>query len=490
MRMTRLRHGSLSGLLAVSLALLVLPLLVAVSYGAVQLRELSKDSDRLLRLSVETARLTQQLFQDVTSLERSASLYAVLDDPRLGESYQGAQDSLEATLQALEAHPMNASVSGLLGHLSQEAATVKADLAATSLSPAERVSRVRIGFTGLWELASTLSTAHGEITDSRLRQLARETAATQRWLFAALAALLPAAGLLMLAFMYFVLRPLRQIDKAIAELGRGALTRPIAIQGPSDLEALGQQLEWLRTRLLELAQEKSRFLRHMSHELKTPLANIREGTDLLVDGAVGPLDGNQREVAGILQENALRLQQLIENLLSYSAWQSRSTQLDVSSFALNSLVGTVTDSQRLSLAARDITLDIDVCEIPVSGDRGKLKLVLENLMSNALKFTPRGGTIYLQGRRTGNQVVIDVADTGPGIPDYEHHRVFEDFFTGVTPQTGPLKGTGIGLAVVREFVQAHGGTVEIETGQFPGAHFRIYLPIDELREKPGSNHEA
>ena len=99
-----------------------------------------------------------------------------------------------------------------------------------------------------------------------------------------------------------------------------------------DLERLGHQLEWLRNRLLELAQERNRFLRHMSHELKTPLANIREGTELLMDGAVGELESGQREVTAILRDNGIKLQRLIENLLSFSAWQSNSTGLDVSEF--------------------------------------------------------------------------------------------------------------------------------------------------------------
>src|ERR1700722_3414066 len=107
-------------------------------------------------------------------------------------------------------------------------------------------------------------------------------------------------------FTYLFGRPIRAIDRAISELGRGTFSRPIVIKGPADLERLAAQLEWLRGRLLDLAQEKNRFLRHMSHELKTPLANIREGTELLMDGAVGELDSNQREVAGILRENGIK----------------------------------------------------------------------------------------------------------------------------------------------------------------------------------------
>ncbi len=220
----------------------------------------------------------------------------------------------------------------------------------------------------------------------------------------------------------------------------------------------------------------------MSHELKTPLANIREGTDLLLDGAVGPLDDNQREVASILRDNALRLQQLIENLLSYSAWQSSASTVEMTRFRLDSLIGTVVDSQRLALAARNVALDLQVAELQLVADRAKLKLVLDNLLSNALKFTPRGGTIHLHAFQAGRKIVIDIADTGPGVPREERDKVFQAFYSGQTPQGGPLKGTGIGLSVVREFVQAHGGTIEIVDGQFPGAHFRIRLPAAIRKE--------
>jgi len=330
--------------------------------------------------------------------------------------------------------------------------------------------------------ANGLADETREGIDTRLRNVGRQAAATQEWLLWAVMALVPAAMAVAAIFAFFVLRPLRAIDRAISDLGRGAFSQAIAISGPADLSALGRQLEWLRTRLLDIALERNRFLRHMSHELKTPLANIREGTDLLLDGAVGPIDENQREVASILRENALRLQQLIENLLSYSAWKSRASSVELTSFRLSSLVGTVVDSQRLAMAARNLTLDLHVADLHLVADRPKLKLVLENLLSNALKFTPRGGTIHLHAYPDGATTVIDFADTGPGIAPDECDKVFDAFYSGTTPQGGPLKGTGIGLSVVREFVEAHGGTVEIVTGAYPGAHLRIRLPAALRRE--------
>jgi two-component system sensor histidine kinase GlrK len=116
--------------------------------------------------------------------------------------------------------------------------------------------------------------------------------------------------------------------------------------------------------------------------------------------------------------------------------------------------------------------------------------VLDNLLSNALKFTPRGGTIHLHAYPAGRATIIDLADTGPGIPREERDKVFQAFYSGQTPQGGPIKGTGIGLSVVREFVQAHGGMIEIVDGQFPGAHLRIRLPNQPRKEGKESKEAA
>jgi two-component system sensor histidine kinase GlrK len=271
--------------------------------------------------------------------------------------------------------------------------------------------------------------------------------------------------------------PLRRIDRAISELGRGNLSHPISVSGPKDIERLARQLEWLRGRLLDFAAERNRFLRHMSHELKTPLANIREGTELLMDGAVGELDSNQREVTGILRENGLKLQRLIENLLSFSAWQTSSVGLETSEFRLRPLVKQVLENQQLTLLGQRVRLEVKIEDVTLNADRGKMRLILDNLLSNAIKYSPKGGAIYMSATADADQLLLDVADAGPGIPHDERGHIFEAFYTGKAARGVSVKGTGIGLSVVLEFVAAHGGTVQIVDGQFPGAHFRITMPL-------------
>jgi two-component system sensor histidine kinase GlrK len=215
----------------------------------------------------------------------------------------------------------------------------------------------------------------------------------------------------------------------------------------------------------------------MSHELKTPLANIREGTELLMDGAVGELQSGQREVTAILRENGMKLQRLIENLLSFSAWQAKSVGLDVSEFRLRPLIKSVLENQQLTLVAQRVRLDVQVEDLTPVADRGKLRLILDNLLSNAIKFTPRGGTISIQAKAERDQLLIDVMDSGPGIPVADRKQIFEAFYQGRTPQGGHVKGTGIGLSVVIEFVNAHGGSIEILEAKSGGAHFRVRLPL-------------
>jgi two-component system sensor histidine kinase GlrK len=309
---------------------------------------------------------------------------------------------------------------------------------------------------------------------TRLQSTARDAQRISTWQFWAM---VPGTIILVLIFTFLVSRPISQIDRAITQLGESGFSKPIQIKGPRDLERLGRQLDWLRVRLLELAQEKNKFLRHMSHELKTPLANIREGTELLLDGSVGDLDPAQREVADILRGNGLKLQQLIENLLSFSAWQTKSEVLTVSDFPLRGLVTSVAKTQRLALKAAHIQLKLEVDDIIVKADKEKIRTVIDNLLSNAVKFTPRDGEITIRANRTPTSFVLEFGDTGPGVPEDESPRIFDAFFQGRREQGGQVGGTGIGLSVVLECIQAHNGTVKlVESDDFSGAHFVIEVP--------------
>jgi two-component system, NtrC family, sensor histidine kinase GlrK len=471
------RPKSLNSLLLTGFALVSAPLLLAVVIGTAKVRNLSDSSTSLVRTGVETTHYSQQLFQQIASIERNAKLYQVLNDAALLQVYRESRERLLTTIASIEEVANDPVRATHLASLRNGLGRIDAALLnATAPSP-ELLRDAVTAIPSMWDAAFQLSSATSEQIETDLSRLQIETAETQQYLFWLSAGLIILTALLVALFTFVLMRPIRQIDSAISQLGKGTFSKAIAVRGPSDLEDLGRQLEWLRMRLLELAQERNRFLRHMSHELKTPLANIREGTELLMDGAVGELDSSQREVTAILRDNGIKLQQLIENLLSFSAWQARHTGLEISEFHLRPLVKSVLETHQLTLLAQRVHLELKVQDIELRADRAKLKLILDNLLSNALKYSPRGGTIYIHASQDRDVLVLDVADTGPGISKDERGAIFEAFYSGRAPTAGHLKGTGIGLSVVNEFVQAHGGSIEILDEVFPGAHFRVRLPL-------------
>ena len=462
------------------------PLLFAIVNGAVQMNRLSQRSQELVVHGMQGTSNNQRMFEELNALERQARLYQVIGSHEMLDGYTRSHDRLIATIHELLTLPLDAQSQADTRALEKAAKQLATKLGKAAPN-SEQMADVINSFPQLAEQASKVSDRIAEQIDSELTNLQATAQRAQQNLLWQTLLLVPMTLAVVGVFTYLFGRPIRAIDRAISELGRGTFSRPIVISGPADLEHLAAQLEWLRGRLLDLAQEKNRFLRHMSHELKTPLANIREGTELLMDGAVGELQSGQREVTAILRENGMKLQRLIENLLSFSAWQAKSVGMDISEFKLRPLIKSVLENQQLTLVAQRVRLEVQVEDLTPLADRAKVRLILDNLLSNAIKFTPRGGTISIHARGERDQFILDVMDSGPGIAPAERERIFEAFYQGKTPQGGHVKGTGIGLSVVTEFVNAHGGSIEILEAKTGGAHFRVRLP---MRQRPVAIEKA
>ncbi len=475
---------SLNQLILVGFSLVALPLLVAVVWALVNLDRLAAQSEQLVTSGVTAAENNRQLVELVGTLERVSRQYQILGNTDSLAILQQDLTSLQSTLDDMRSLAEQADAQALVNSVGVGANRIVNTLMLAT-NNADMAQGAIADFTVLRQSALRLTTILSTYIEFELSSLQESMRRAQQISAWQTAALIPGTIILVLFFTLLVARPIRQIDRAIAQLGQSGFARPIKVKGPTDLEKLGRQLEWLRIRLLELAQEKNRFLRHMSHELKTPLANIREGTELLLDGTVGELEKPQREVTDILRLNGLKLQHLIENLLSFSAWQAKNEVLTLSDFPLRALVISVAKTQRLALKSAHIQLKLDVDDIVVNADREKIRTVLDNLLSNAVKFTPRNGTITIAANSTTNGFVLELADTGPGIPEEESPRIFEAFFQGGLEQGGHIAGTGIGLSVVLECIQAHDGSVElVHSDEYPGAHFRIQIPQKSLSLQP------
>ena len=470
------------------LGLVALPLLLAVGNAVLELNDLMNESRLTVNASRDSTRANERLSQALTNLRRQAGLFLALaanpaERSAALERYRDQTETLSETLGELAELMHPETVEDQLELIGTQLAALDALLTVPGTTNDDINENIDV----MAMAAATIRTSMRDDIDGRLASLEDDTRATQRTLAWQSAALIPGTLILVLFFVLLVGRPMRQIDRTIRELGKGDFTRPIAVSGPADLETLGRQLEWLRLRLAESSEEKNKFLRHMSHELKTPLANIREGTELLLDGSVGNLERQQEEVTGILRENSVKLQRLIENLLTFSAWQAKTASLDITQFDLKPLVFATLSQHRLVITNRSIKLDLDIAPIGVKADEGKLRLVLENLLSNAIKFTPEHGRIAVKAGMDSGELVIEVADSGPGVAPEDRGRIFEAFYQGRRLQGGPVGGTGIGLSVVHECVQAHGGSILLKPdaeASYRGAHFVVRLPLRRADDRP------
>ena len=439
------------------------------------MNRLANRSQNAVYQAVQATQSGRRLAQQLTALERTARQIVILDDRSLLDAYAASRRQFEQAVAEFANLPLDAEQKSLLDAIVRGEAAVFSALSGPG--PKSREARVAVGsFVGLSEQAQALVARSNALIDREVEAM-RETAdRAQRITVWQLLALVPVVVFLVIGFSILITRPIRQIDAAIRRLGGGQLRVPVAVNGPQDLEQLGERLEWMRRELLDLEQQKNRFLRQVSHELKTPLTALREGAELLSEEAVGKLTPEQREIAEILRHNSVELQKLIEDLLSFGASQFRKVTVDLGPVDIREVIGRVAEDQRLAIRARGLTLDIAAEDVMIPADSEKLRVVLDNLLSNAVKFSPPGGVIRLSARYDGDALELDVTDQGPGIPPAERTRIFDPFYQGSQAGAGPVRGTGIGLSVVKEYVFAHGGSVEVVDSQ-RGAHLRIRLPL-------------
>lgn len=280
---------------------------------------------------------------------------------------------------------------------------------------------------------------------------------------------------LALGFGAWLVHALGRVERAIVALGDGYSDQPVPVGGPRDLRRVGEKLEWLRQRLNELESDRVRVLRHVSHELKTPLAAMKEGVALLDDRVLGPLVAPQREVVDILKHNCNTLQTRIEALLGVNAAAFDARRLSLSRVDPQALVREVVAEQSLQIQNRRLEVAVEGSADPIEADREKLALILSNLLANAIAFSPEGSLIRLLVARRGRRLQLDCVDEGPGIEPDEAARIFDPFFRGSLQPEGRENGSGIGLSIVREYAVAHGGTVLLVPASL-GCHFRVELP--------------
>jgi two-component system, NtrC family, sensor histidine kinase GlrK len=472
---------SFLSLLVVGFAIVALPLILGLVSNAYSLEKLAEQSRQAVQQAVHVTQSSRALAGIVPSMERSARQYAATGNAAFLDAYRTSRQSFSSLLQQMGAAQLSAPQRDLLAELKRREAAAFTDLGNVRTGP-EADEPIRAQFTELGNVADNLTNTSNEIIDQEVAALREQALRTRNRTFWQILAMVPAALFLIAGFTFLLSQPIRQLDRSIRRLGDGQFNRQIKVEGPQDMVKLGEQLEWLRRRLLELEQQKTRFLQHISHELKTPLTALREGSDLLSTGVVGQLNDEQREIAQILQANSHELRRLIEDLINYSAVHAQTFYVDLTITQIRDVILRVAKTQKLALLPKGIKLQLNCEKVTAYVDEEKLRVIVDNLLSNAIKYSPQNGKITIKLFKDTRNVVLEVSDEGPGIPKAERVRVFDPFYRGEEPERAPLKGTGLGLSIVLEYVKLHHGTIDIfdqpiEPPARPrGAHFRVTLP--------------
>jgi len=476
----RPRSNSITGLLLAGFIIASLPLALALALAVFYVDRLARQSQVTVVHAVEGTQGGRQLLNQITAMERNVRQYLVVQDPQLLTVYQDTHAAWQETLLRLEELSLSVEQQARLQYLIQHEADLYSLFRFGTVSTLRHAEAVA-GFTEVRDVAREfLVQSFGDVDKAveQLQSLAIDATTKLTWI---VVATVPTVVALASLFAMLIVRPLRRMALAIQRLGNEDFTTTVRVGGPRDLQELGNRLDWLRHRLAELENQKTRFLRHISHELKTPLTSLREGAELLGEQVIGPLNPEQREVVLILKANSRRLQRLIEDLLDFNQILSRTFKLNPRPVDLALLIAQVIESQQLAWKARSLHLEVELAPVKLTADREKLATVVDNLLSNAIKFSPPEGTISICLTVTQAVAQLTVLDSGPGFDAVIGDHVFEPFYQGRTTAGGHVKGSGLGLAIAREYALAHHGYLDIIDPGTPAGCIRLSLPLETTR---------
>ena len=466
---------SFLGLLLTGFTLVTVPLVGALAYSAWHTERLAEQSRNAVFSASQAARASRSLVNRIASIERLAHQIAVLNGAaEVAADFARVHHGFRQLSEELLLLPLDeGQLSALKKTVQQEQALHDLMTDSQRRHDPRHISRLTAE---LAENAYEVLAISYLVADREVVRLSANAETVQRQLILLVIFGTAIALTIALALTRYISRPIAELDASIRQLGSADFSRPIRVRGPEDLQTLGERLDWLRRRLAELEAEKNRFLRHLSHELKTPLTALREGAELLNDQVGGPLAPPQRQVVSIMRDNSVKLQRLIEDLLDYQRALHAAASLLPSAVPLDALVREVAQSHELAVQAKGQRLTLELARVSVDADAEKLHSVLDNLIGNAVKFTPAGGSIEVAVRSSGDDAVIDVVDSGPGVPAEERDSIFDSFFRGRAKASGRVEGSGLGLAIAREFTEAHGGRISVVSERATGGHFRVTLP--------------
>jgi two-component system sensor histidine kinase GlrK len=275
-----------------------------------------------------------------------------------------------------------------------------------------------------------------------------------------------------------ITRPIALLKHKTREIAGGNFEGRLTVHSPPEIGELAAAVNSMCEKLQELDRMKADFFAAMSHELRTPLTSIKEGTGLLLDGVGGDTTEKQRKLLTILAEESNRLISVVNSLLDLSKMEAGMMAYDFETTHVEPLIKRAILEMTPLVEAKGIRLETELADAlpPLRMDPERILQVLRNLLGNAVKFTPKGGSVGVAAKTADGSLKISVKDSGPGIPAENLTSIFEKFNQGVRRAPQARQGTGLGLAIANSIITSHGGKIWAESQLGKGSTFIFVLP--------------
>jgi len=450
---------SIKKLTLLGFTLVALPLVIALIYSAVQVNQMSKQATESIFSVAELTTFNRELNEKQLKLERVASQFLVLKDEELKADYLVQ----ELQITKLVNSKLLAYLDEELSKYSQDFSSIITlihDLIANKPIADNSLEVIQSHFVALAKVSRSINQRSIDLINTRANQIKITADQVSSTMLVSLL-IIPTTFVIAGLFIFLITTPLKLLIEKIQSLEKGDFEKKIELKGSPEITEIADALEIMRLRLHALELQKSSFIRHISHELKTPLAAIREGTELLYDNSVGKLNDEQQEICHILKDSVNRLQRLIEDLLDFNIVLDSTSLQDSEKVYLQPLLNSVLADHKLDIKRKKITIKQDVDSIFFYSNAKQLKVVLDNILSNAIKYSPENSSIEILSRFIDKELQLSIIDHGPGISPEIENRVFDAFYQGPAPENSQIKGSGLGLTIVKELLMRLNGDINI-----------------------------
>ncbi len=455
-------------------------------YFIYHLNQFNNVTRTIIRYDTELVEYANKLSDALLTETRNEQKYVVLKDEQLFESYLKARKEFNHLLNTALAGVISQELIQFLQEISaqhqnfdrlvnEERALIKSAKRYATKRYAEEKKKISSGI--LEQLKTVQQTSEMNILN-KIRQLSRDGARVSQisMIITAISLLTGLAVAIIIARS--ITRPLGVIKAKTKEISQGNFKGDLKISSPPVIAELAASINTMSHKLQELDNIKSDFFSHMSHELRTPLASIKEGTNMLLDGLGGKASEKQHRILSIIIQECNRMIELVNSLLDLSKMEAGMFTYHFTPAYLPGLIQQSLHELAPLAEAKAISVENAIVSLPdIQADRERILQVFRNLIGNAIKFTPENGHIKLDAQVRKNFVAITVQDSGIGIPVEDLDRIFLKFQQIIPVKGEKIKGTGLGLATVKQIILAHGGQVWATSQEGRGSTFYISLPL-------------